>query len=364
MSKQKLKLTASQKQKFRRIRRLEQLKSMDPIEFEHYVGYLYLRDGYRVYTTVASGDEGVDLHLKKGLKSIVVQCKRYSGTVGQPTVRDLHGAVSHEKANAGALVTTGNISRPAENWAQGKPLTLIDGHALISWARGKRIKTQSPPTFNPLWLVGVLLVALLAWGGWQFLGQDTVVEPTDTPIDGDTVIDSTPVSTPDFSQPETLNSSAVAIPLRNFPATASLDELEKWQSLPVYTMPYQDGERRTNLTTWQIATTSDGLLWLATIIPSGDGRMEPDMKAWIQTAVNTYQLNLNTGQLTTVAGDSATAVVRTNSQPVATGLLTEFALKLDDPQAVAISLTIGNALYTSNPEFSPNQPTLELNPLR
>lgn len=177
MSKQRLKLDRQTKEKFSRIRRLAQLKNMDPIEFEHFVGYHYQQQGYQVSTTVTSGDEGVDLFLRKGTKTAVVQVKRYSGTVGQPTVRDLYGAMIHNQANEAMLVTTGTISHPAEQWAQDKPIQLIDGHEIMSWARRQRgQQTTSPRSsgtgfainwrfFGVLALIFVCL-GLIGWGGW------------------------------------------------------------------------------------------------------------------------------------------------------------------------------------------------------
>ena len=131
----RLQLTHAQRQRFRRLRTLKQLQALDPIEFELFCGYLYRRSGYRVSTTAAAGDEGVDLFLRRGVQRVVVQCKRYQGTVGQPTVRDLYGTMQHNGANAAVLVTTGRFSRAAEQWAADKAIQLVDGHDLLSWTR-------------------------------------------------------------------------------------------------------------------------------------------------------------------------------------------------------------------------------------
>ena len=66
---QKLKIDRQQRDAFQKIRRLEQVMQMDPVLFEHFVGYLYQRDGYQVFTTVTSGDEGVDLLLRRGTET-------------------------------------------------------------------------------------------------------------------------------------------------------------------------------------------------------------------------------------------------------------------------------------------------------
>ena len=180
MAYQRLKLNKQTRQRFSRIRRLDQLKKMDPIEFEHFVGYLYQKQGYTVSTTVTSGDEGVDLFLRKGVRTAVVQCKRYAGTVGQPTVRDLYGAMAHTKANRAMLVTTGTISRPAEAWAVGKPIDLVDGHELISWVRQSR-RSSKPSLLSliPWRIVGIVIFLLVAYWGWATVLSPSLTQPTD-----------------------------------------------------------------------------------------------------------------------------------------------------------------------------------------
>jgi rubredoxin len=112
---------------------LEKLRTIDPIEFEKFVGDLFEKMGYIVKTTPKTGDEGVDLFIHKNNHLAVVQCKRYRGNVGQPQLRDLFGAMLHNKASEAFLVTTGVISLPAQSWATGKPIHLVDGKMLLDW---------------------------------------------------------------------------------------------------------------------------------------------------------------------------------------------------------------------------------------
>lgn len=115
------------------LNKLEDIKSLDPVVFENFVGNLFGILGYQVETTAITGDEGVDLLLKKGGSLAVVQCKRYKGSVGQPVIRDLYGAMLHHKAKEAYLVTTGNITLPAQTFAKDKPIHLISGSSLIEW---------------------------------------------------------------------------------------------------------------------------------------------------------------------------------------------------------------------------------------
>ena len=61
---------------------------------------------------------------------MIVQCKRYSGTVGASSVRDLYRAVMHTRVTKGVLVTTSDFSPDAIRFAEGKPLELINGQQL------------------------------------------------------------------------------------------------------------------------------------------------------------------------------------------------------------------------------------------
>ena len=71
----------------------------------------------------------------------VIQCKRWRGTVGEPVVRDLYGVLHHEKADKGAIITTGQFTESAREWARGKPIVLYDGDQFLrSW---KRVRGQS-----------------------------------------------------------------------------------------------------------------------------------------------------------------------------------------------------------------------------
>lgn len=154
--------TTKQTERYTNLRRLNQMQALDPIDFEYYVGWLYARDGYTVSETVASGDEGVDLILTNRLgRKIIVQCKRYAGNVGQPVVRDLYGAMFHTGAKEAHLVTTGTISRQAEEWAAGKPIKLVDGHDLVAWANQHRRDGMEGGASWLRWLVGVGVVLAL-----------------------------------------------------------------------------------------------------------------------------------------------------------------------------------------------------------
>lgn len=120
---------------FGMIRSVAQMLALEPDEFESWVGMLFKLVGYQVRNTQYVADHGIDLEVTgQGLGLGLVQCKRYRGTVGEPTVRDLYGTMMHERADHGWLATTGGVSRQARAWAAGKPIELWDGQQLVELA--------------------------------------------------------------------------------------------------------------------------------------------------------------------------------------------------------------------------------------
>lgn len=156
---------------FKQLKQLDEIKSLDPIAFEHFVGTLFERMGHTIQTTATTGDEGVDLILHKDTRLAVVQCKRYEGSVGQPVVRDLYGAMIHNRADEAYLVTTGTITLPAQQWATGKPIHLIDGNGLIDWVESfKEIEYLTPSTTQENKSVNQLTSAKII----DYFGSNTV----------------------------------------------------------------------------------------------------------------------------------------------------------------------------------------------
>lgn len=110
------------------------INSMSGIEFEFLCKTLLEKMGFETVTTKASGDGGIDLiaynHQPILSGKYIIQCKRYSGSVGEPIIRDLYGVVTSERANKGILITSGYFTSSAIKFANDKPIELIDGNKL------------------------------------------------------------------------------------------------------------------------------------------------------------------------------------------------------------------------------------------
>ena len=115
------------------------LATMPWEDFEYFVRELFDKmfnvNGGEVKVTQASHDGGVDAiafdedPIRGG--KFVIQAKRYNNVVPVSAVRDLYGTMIHEGATKGILVTTSSYGKEAYDFAQDKPITLIDGQALL-----------------------------------------------------------------------------------------------------------------------------------------------------------------------------------------------------------------------------------------
>lgn len=108
-------------------------------EFEHLVRQVFEWEfsdkGGEVNVTQSSRDGGVDAIVFdpdpiRGGK-IIIQAKRYTNTVPVSAVRDLYGTIINEGANKGILITTSDYGPDSYKFAQGKPITLLNGGHLL-----------------------------------------------------------------------------------------------------------------------------------------------------------------------------------------------------------------------------------------
>ena len=111
------------------------LMELTPNEFEFLTTNLFEKMGLEAKQTVASRDGGVDCvafdprPILGG--KVVVQAKRYKNTVGVSAVRDLFGTMMNEGASKGILLTTSGYGKAAYEFANGKPIELLDGSNLL-----------------------------------------------------------------------------------------------------------------------------------------------------------------------------------------------------------------------------------------
>ena len=107
--------------------------------------------GLEARQTRASRDGGVDCVAWDPRPifggKVVIQAKRYKNTVGVSAVRDLFGTLQNEGASKGILVTTSGYGQASFDFAQGKPIELLDGANLLyllSEHAGVEAKIEAP----------------------------------------------------------------------------------------------------------------------------------------------------------------------------------------------------------------------------
>lgn len=112
------------------------LLELKPKEFETFIQNLFTKMGYETDQFRASADGGIDCMAYKrdpvAPMKIAVQAKLYTRTVSPTHVRDLFGTMQHEGAMLGIMVTTSGYGPGSVEFANGKPLHLIDGTGLLS----------------------------------------------------------------------------------------------------------------------------------------------------------------------------------------------------------------------------------------
>jgi restriction system protein len=113
---------------------IAKLRSMNGSEFERFVADAFRKMGYAVEVTGGVSDHGVDLLMRKDDQLIAVQCKCWSGSVGEPVVRDFWGSLMNSGAQFGYIVTTSSFTDQALAFAQGKSIGFIDLDALVNLA--------------------------------------------------------------------------------------------------------------------------------------------------------------------------------------------------------------------------------------
>jgi restriction system protein len=106
--------------------------------FELLVGEAFGRRGYVVEARGSRAPDGeVDLELwQDGRKSIVL-CRHWQARqVGISLIRELYEAMRYERAEQAIFLSSGHYTHDAWQFAQGKPLRLIDGDGLLSLLAG------------------------------------------------------------------------------------------------------------------------------------------------------------------------------------------------------------------------------------
>jgi restriction endonuclease Mrr len=111
----------------------ESVHYMNGVEFENFMANVFDKKGYRVQTTPATGDQGVDLLLTIDDCKVAVQLKRYTPPVGNAAVQQAFTGMIYYKAKEAWVITTSSFTKGARDLAKGTGVRLIDGNELEDW---------------------------------------------------------------------------------------------------------------------------------------------------------------------------------------------------------------------------------------
>lgn len=129
--------------------------ALDPYAFEEAVAELCRRDGCRDVERVGgAGDLGADvLATAPDGRRLVVQCKRYgpANKVGSQDLQRFGGTCfAVHGADAAIVVTTGEFTAPAAEYAAACGILCVDADALAGWSEG----ALPPPWESPAAVIG------------------------------------------------------------------------------------------------------------------------------------------------------------------------------------------------------------------
>lgn len=99
-----------------------------PLQFEAFVADILERYiGGRAYTTVSSGDTGVDIEHFREDGVYLGQVKAYKDDLSYEPIALVHSNIVKRKASGGFIITTSSYSKAAKKYAEGLGIELING---------------------------------------------------------------------------------------------------------------------------------------------------------------------------------------------------------------------------------------------
>lgn len=94
-------------------------------DYEHFVSRIFVNNGWETEITKGSGDQGADIIGTYQNQRFVVQCKFYSGSVGNKAVQEVHAAKSYYRADRAVVVSNANYTKSASELAGSLDVLLL-----------------------------------------------------------------------------------------------------------------------------------------------------------------------------------------------------------------------------------------------
>lgn len=108
--------------------KVDPFRTMPQDDFHQLMSEFFTRNGFKVEPAPSGLGDGVDLMLSKNSKTFVAQYRHWrEHRVGVPMVREQYTVMQAAKANGVYVITTGEFSYKAIQFAEDKNISLIDG---------------------------------------------------------------------------------------------------------------------------------------------------------------------------------------------------------------------------------------------
>ena len=105
---------------------------MSPVAYERYCADVLRRAGWHATLTPSSNDQGIDVLARKGGVRIVIQCKLYSGPVGNAAVQQALAGREYVRAHHAAVVSNAAYTASARDLARRTGVLLLHDRDLIN----------------------------------------------------------------------------------------------------------------------------------------------------------------------------------------------------------------------------------------
>jgi len=103
----------------------QDVDTLSGVDYEEYCAMILKDAGWEVETTVASGDQGVDLIAMIDDIRVCIQCKRYSKPVGNKAVQEIAAGMTHWNGTHAVVVSNAGFTKAAQRLAESTGVFLL-----------------------------------------------------------------------------------------------------------------------------------------------------------------------------------------------------------------------------------------------
>jgi restriction system protein len=107
------------------------INQLSGLEFESFCKDILEGAGWHTTTTIASGDQGVDLIATKGGIRVCIQCKRYGSPVGNSAIQEVTAGKLHWQGTHAVVVSNAGFTYSAKVLARSTGVLLVSHEELI-----------------------------------------------------------------------------------------------------------------------------------------------------------------------------------------------------------------------------------------